>query len=117
MTVRSVPTSELAPRAVAVSVDMWGAPFISEARRPGSSADRRRDAEERADDDEDDYEEGPDELQVAVVADLRERQAAHDHGRCRRDEVHEAGRRLIRGDDERARDTGEVGERRQDRHH
>ena len=61
--------------------------------------------------------EGPDELQVAVVADLGEGEAAHDHRGGRGEQVHEAGRRLVGGHGHRARHVGEVGQRGQDRHH
>ena len=68
-------------------------------------------------DDEGGGDERPDELQVAVVAHLGEGEAAHDHRGGRGDQVHEAGGRLVGGHGHRARDVGEVGERRQDRHH
>src|SRR6476659_6307439 len=96
ITVRSVPTSEFAPSAYVVTVLIARVSFRD-------LLDRRRDADERAADDEDDDQERPDELQVAVVADLRERKAAHDHCRCRRHEIDEARRRLERGHDDRAR--------------
>jgi hypothetical protein len=77
MTVRNIPTSELAPRAEVAAVDMGETPFTSDkAGERDSSADRRCNAEERADDNKDENEEGPDELQVAIVADLPEREAA-----------------------------------------
>src|SRR3954454_2188309 len=83
ITVRSVPTSEFAPSAGAVTVLIARVSFRD-------LFDRRRDADEGAADDENDDQERPDELQVAVVTDLREREAAHDHRRRRCHEVHES---------------------------
>src|SRR4051794_7927174 len=108
-TVRSVPTSELAPSAYAVTVLIARVSFRD-------SIDRRGDADEGAADDEDDDQERPDELQVAVVTDLREREAAHDHRRRRCHEIHEARSGLEGRDDDRARDARKVGQRREDGH-
>ena len=69
------------------------------------------------DDDEGGRDEGPDELQVAVVAHLGEGEAAHDHRGRRGDQVHETRRRLVGGHGHRAGDAGEVRQRREDRHH
>src|SRR5215472_11360042 len=77
-TVRSAPTSDCAPTTGFVTVVM---PLLS------CSLGGRRDPEEGADDDEDDEQVGPDEAQVLVVAHLGQGEAAHDHGRGRRDEV------------------------------
>src|SRR5579862_8134280 len=107
-TVRSTPTSELAPTTGVVTVSL----MLELLSRSGGC----RDSEEGADDNEDDGQEGPNEAQVLVVTDLREGEAAHDHRGRRRDEIHESRGRLERCDDKRARDTREVGERREDRH-
>src|SRR3954454_18737053 len=71
ITVRRVPTSEFAPSAGAVTVLIARVSFRD-------SIDCRGDADEGAADDEDDDQERPNELQVAVVTDLREREPAHD---------------------------------------
>src|SRR5207247_2424484 len=76
ITVWSFPTSECAPRT-AVSVIVLMRPLLSRSTRGGSDAD------EGADDDEDGGQVRPDELEIAVVADLRKREAAHDHRRRR----------------------------------
>ena len=70
------------PRTGSVAVLMRHSPFTSQLVAAAI-------ADEHAADDEDADDERPDELQVAVVADLGQRQAAHDHRRGRRDEVHE----------------------------
>jgi hypothetical protein len=48
-----------------------------------------------AEDEEHSEDVGPDELEVGVVADVRERQPADDNRRGRRDQVDERGRRLV----------------------
>src|SRR6185437_14212225 len=59
----------VAPRTVSAPVP--GVPFVSEGA-PTALPNRRRDADERADDHDHEADVRPDELEVAVVADLRE---------------------------------------------
>src|SRR4051794_18050582 len=78
MTLRSVPTSEATPSAGVVDGVATGVLL---------SAQDGRTADEQAGDHEGHRDEGPDELQVAVVAHLGKGEATHDHSRGRGDQV------------------------------
>ena len=111
ITLRSVPTSEATPRSVVVEGVATVISFSRVQLRTAAPPTKTHTTTKAASD------ERPHELQVAVVADLGEGEAAHDHRGGRRDQVHEAGRRLVGGDGHRARDVREVRQRREDRHH
>src|SRR6476646_2213477 len=85
MTVCSVPTSEETPMAGEVEGADKVTPLGSGSTQGGRAADEQEGYDERR------RGERPHELEVAVVADLREGEAAHDHRGRRRDQVHEAG--------------------------
>ena len=114
MTLRSVPTSESTVNGLMSVGVMVALSFRKGWRAQASVAPRttkarliaRAIAEEREH-----------EAQVAVVADPAQREAAHDHRRRRGDQVDQARRALIAGDGDGPRHAGEVGQRRQDRHH
>ena len=84
----------------------------TQPRSPNAADEHEGDA-----DDQDDPEVGEHEAQVAVIADPRQRQAAHDHRRGRRDQIDQARGGLVRGHRERAGHVGEIGQRGEDRHH